>query len=121
MGNPGAYFDDQRPYDVTNETYLDLCTPRDVCFLMRQLDMEFYLRARAGDMRQYDINGDLKTPISPATLTPVTVPPEYIDNSLGQFRMKADICKLKTQWYFDHLAAIAKGKNSTAKATATFS
>merc|ERR1719471_509478 len=81
--------------------------------------MDFYLRAREGDMRQFNKDGELKTPISPPTLTPVSVSPKYIDTSFG-FKMKEDMCKLKTQWYFESLAATAKGKNGTAKATATF-
>lgn len=113
--NPGAYFDEQRD-DLSNETYLDLCTPRDVCFLMRQLDMDFYLRAREGDMRQFNKDGVETTKIPVPTLS--AVGNTDVKNYVGGYKVATDVCQKKSIEYME--SVIAKQNPDKAKATATF-
>lgn len=114
--DPMSYFDEQRA-ELTNDTVLDLCTPQDVCFLMRQLDMDFYHRARIGDMRQFNRDGVEATPIPDETLN--VVGNTNVKPQVNGFVVQVDICAQKSTDYMNFL--IAKQKNtSKAKATATF-
>jgi len=114
--DPKSYFDEKRA-ELTNDTALDLCTPQDVCFLMRQLDMDFYHRALIGDMRQFNRDGVETTKIPVPTLS--AVGNTEISKDIANPGFKVDICKKKTDDWNTFLMT-KLSNTSKAKAKASF-
>lgn len=54
--DPSAYFN-QKHAELKQdlEDAADVCSQKDVCHLMRQLDMEFYLKAKAGQLEDFHL------------------------------------------------------------------